>query len=472
MKKLFSILLFLLPICTSAQTFYEANFVDPDDGEEYTALMIYYDDEHCKVRIITDEMLSENKVAESNYVKGIDDKKGKDDVGVMTYCPEDEGFPVFMWMWEKDDASDISEKPYCTFDPNDVDKYFEVNYFTEISFSDMDKEYIKQFYSEDEKEYQMLLQGLKRRRPNKITVVEQGQTQQTTPTTPQITPAETPVSTEKSTLHMLLVANTEVSDIGVACRRDLNNLHGEFSAIANVLGMDYNEITVADQNYNKANVVKMVKGIKTNPNDVLMFVYTGHGFRFDNQKDYYPNIDLRATNYDDPMKSYAAMSDIYNELAGKGARLTIVLSDCCNTKAGMDAPMTNVNSLFSRNNSNYDIEKLQKLFLGTSGQVRATASSPGEMSWCGVNGGFFILSFLESLRSQISLLRAEAPSWENLINNTISSAKKKSTSSASTKAQNGLKSVQIKAVDFNAPTKVVSDGNNVEPGTGGSTLDM
>lgn len=453
---LLTILCLFLFLPMSAQTFYEVNYTDPDDDDEYIGLMIYYDDQHCKVRFINEEMLNNNDVAESNYVQVIEGKEGKDDVGIMVYAPEKKDFPILVWLWEEDDASDINEKPYCTFNPDDPETYFEVTHFEEITLNDMDQEYVEQFFGEDEEEYKMLMNGIRQ--------VKENGNSEIILNTPEVT---------KPTFHLLLVANTEVSDIGVACQRDLNNLKGEFSAIAKVLGMDYDEQVVAASSYNKANVVKMVRGMKANPNDVLMFVYTGHGFRFDNQKDYFPNIDLRSSNYDDIKKSYIAMTDIYDELVKKGARLNIILSDCCNTKAGLDAPMTNVNSLFSRSNTNFDINKLQTLFLGSRGNIKATASSPGEMSWCGQNGGFFILSFLESLRSQISPLQQAAPSWDNLVSNAMTLAKSKSTSSSSTKAQNGIKLVETKLVKFD-PTIRANESNedNVAPGEGGNTLDL
>lgn len=430
-KSLFLAFLFLLFLPMSAQTFYEVDYINPVDEQQYVGLMIYYDDQHCKVRFVCDEMLQNNSVAESNYVHVIEEKEDKDDVNIMLYAPVKKDFPVLVWIWEKDDASDINEKPFVTFTPKDPETYFEVTNFREITLSDMDQRYVEQFFGNKEEEYHLLMNGIRQLKQNADNAAMQNTPEPTRPT-----------------FHLLLVANTDVSDIGVACQRDLSNLKGEFSAIAKVLGMGYDEQIIAADAFNKPNVVNMVRSAKANPDDVLMFVYTGHGFRFDDQQDYYPNIDLRSSNYDDPMKSYVAMTDIYNELISKGARLNIVLSDCCNTQAGLDAPMSNANSLFSRSNTNFDINKLQTLFLGSSGNIKATASSPGEMSWCGQNGGFFILSFLESLRSQISPLHQVAPSWDSLVSNAILLAKGKSTSSAFTKIQNGLQHVDTKPVNF------------------------
>lgn len=457
-----------------AQTFYEVNYIDPDDQKEYTGLMIYYDDEHCQLRLVNDELLVKDQIYESNYVQATADKESRDDVGVMAYCPEEDNFPAFLWMWEKDDASDISEKPFITFDPDDEDSYFEANYFTEITLRDMDEEYISQFYGEEEPEYQMMLRGLHSVRPTHgIFSPLPGGSEVTAPVAdPAAAPITTPAVTGRGKFRMMVIANTWVSDIGVACKRDLDNLRSEFSAIARVLGMEYDEQVIEAGNYDKPSAVKMIKGAEAGPDDVLMFVYTGHGFRWDDQTDYYPNIDLTSSSYDDIKKSYVAMSDIYDELTSKGARLTIVLSDCCNSQIGSDTPLANVNSLFSRTNSNFDLAKLQTLFLGSSGVVRATASSPGQVSWCGVNGGFFLLSFIESLRTQISPLQSSAPSWEGLINNAIESARKKSIAGTNSKEQNGLHQVSTRAISFHATPAAPAPEPNVAPGQGGSTLDI
>ena len=178
----------------------------------------------------------------------------------------------------------------------------------------------------------------------------------------------------------------------------------------------------------------------------MVFVYTGHGFRFKDQQDYYPCLDLSSSAYEDAEENFMALSDIFSTIVSKHARLNIVLSDCCNSIVNMNQPVVRSNSLFSRSNTNFNLQKLSSLFLKTKGDIIATAASPGEYSWCGDNGGFFLLSFFESLRSQISALNQGTPSWNTLINNTISSAARKTDNNASTKRQNGLKDVAVKSL--------------------------
>lgn len=453
--------LFLLLLCfaffSQAQTFYEVNYTDAE--VEYLGLMIYYNDENCKMRLITPESLEENMVFESQYVNMVEEKSNENDVGIMAYYPVEKKFPIFLWYWEKDDASDISEKPYVTYNIKKVKSYIETEYFREISLESMDEEYISQFYGEDEPEYKMLLNGIKLVKNQNIS----HQDIEVTVDDPIFTDIENENvnegdniipgeggntlgigSPDESTLHLIVVANTNVSDIGSACAKDMVNLNSEFGGIAKVLGMRYDFNVIRGNNYNKENLSKLIHEFKPNSDDVVIFVYTGHGFRFDDQQDYYPNMDLCPTSYDDPTKNYMAVSDVYRELVAKGARLSLVFSDCCNNKIGTTTPLINTNTLFSRSNNNFDVKKLERLFVDASGSLIATAASPGELSWCGVNGGFFTLSLLESLRAQISALSTNLPDWETLVADALTTATAKSQNNASTKAQHGMKMVRIK----------------------------
>ena len=313
-------------------------------------------------------------------------------------------------------------------DANDADSWYKTDQFAEIALSEMNPDFVSQFYGENEPEYKMMLQGIK-------TV-----TQQNTYTS-QVTPG-----TGGSTMHLMVVANTDVSDIGSACETDLRRIRSEFGGIAKVLGMTLNEQIIAGTNYGKRTMDQVLETLSPKDNDVVVFVYTGHGFRFKNQPDEYPCLDLSSSAYDDAEENFMALSDVFRTIVKKQARLNIVLSDCCNSEIDMNQPMVLSNSLFSRSNTNFDIEKLRVLFLQSKGEVIATAASPGEKAWCGDNGGFFLLSFFENLRSQISALNSDTPSWDTLIKNTIQSAAKKTADNKSCKTQNGLKEVRVKGL--------------------------
>lgn len=463
MQRLHTLFLLLcLALSSQAQTFYEVNYTD-SDGEEYLGLMIYYDDENCKMRLITASSMEEGVVFESQYVNLVEEKEDEEDVGMMAYYPLEKKFPIFVWFWQNEDASDMSEKPYFTYNIKKVKQYIETEYFREISLGDMTEDYVAQFYGENEPEYKMLLNGINlvklqgdAHRDIEVTVddpiytntgtVNQGENASEGE---NVLPGEGgntlggADSSDESTLHLIVVANTNVSDIGTACEKDMVNLSSEFGGIARVLGMKYDLQTIKGGSYSKENLARLIRNFTPDQKDVVVFVYTGHGFRFDDQQDYYPNMDLSPTSYDDPTKNYVALSDLYKELVAKGARLSLVFSDCCNNKVGATTPLVNTSTLFSRSNNNFDVRKLERLFVDASGSLIATAASPGEVSWCGINGGFFTLSLLESLRSQVSALSDQVPDWEVLVGNALAAATAKSENNQNTKAQHGMKMIRI-----------------------------
>jgi len=457
MQKLHTFFVLLcLTLSVQAQTFYEVNYTD-SDGEEFLGLMIYYDDENCKMRLISSSSMEEGLVFESQYVNMVEEKESEEDVGMMTYYPIEKKFPIFVWFWQEDDASDLSEKPYVTYNIKKIKEYTETEYFREISLGDMTEDYIAQFYGENEPEYKMLLNGINlvklqggAHRDIEVTVDDPIFTNPGTGSYEgeNVAPGEGGNTLDlngsnESVLHLIVVANTNVSDIGTACEKDMVNLSSEFGGIARVLGMKYDLKTIKGDSYSKENLAQLIRNFNPNKNDVVVFVYTGHGFRFDDQQDYYPNMDLCPTNYDDPTKNYVAVSDVYKELVAKGARLSLVFSDCCNNEIGETTPLINTSTLFSRSNNNYDIKKLERLFVDASGSLIATAASPGEVSWCGVNGGFFTLSLLESLRAHISALATNLPDWETLVSDALTAATAKSQNNANTKAQHGMKMIRI-----------------------------
>ena len=422
-------ILLLATIATQAQTFYELQYTHPVDGRKYMGLMTYFSDERCQMRIVRAEEGAKGKVWKSDYLKDSEPVTTENELGVMYYRPLDaRSMPTLFWVWRDFRADDMKPEPKIFYDITNVGDYFNATSFKEKQLSELTAAYLEKFYQPNDAEYKNLLAAAKKAgAQNKTEVMDKG--------------ADTP------TLRLLMVANTEVSDIGTACQQDIKNVTNEFRNIARVLEIPYEQTIISEDDFGKAKVAKAIEDFKPGKQDIAVFVYSGHGFRFQDQKDYFPCIDLSPTAYDKAVENYTTMTDIYKAITDKGARLNIVLSDCCNTKVGQEAPTAvSISTLFSRASHSLDTDKLRNLFLGQGGNVWATAASPGEASWCSVKGGFFLLSFIESLRYQISTLTQEKPSWESLINLTIDEARKKTNGNGVPREQNGVKQVKTKSI--------------------------
>ncbi len=409
-KTLFVFLTFLISFAVHAQTFYEVVYYDTVDEQEYAGLMTYWDNENCTLRCVQTDNI--DVFWECDYGVNFDKEDGLNYMIFYPMPPEDKqdaSYPYFVWTWTKKDASDQTESPYVVFDTEEIgDDMDFAETFKEIELSSMDEEYIKQFYDEDEEMYDIILEA--------CNLVKQQNEEQ-----------ETAVSTNPSvTMHFIMVAATKDKTIGPSVKTDLNLAEPEFKRFAEQLKINYREYIVADNDFNKANVLKAIKSIKASPNDIIVFFYSGHGFRFDDDTDEYPNMSL---HYKGEMtkNDYLGVSETYNMLTAKKARLTIVLSDCCNSYYGATRQEVDSSALVSRGLSNYNLTKLEKLFIKDSGTIKITAAKAGQYALCDSKGGFLLTSFLNNIHSMVSAVSTQEPSWQTITDNAREYVRRKTT---------------------------------------------
>ena len=163
-------------------------------------------------------------------------------------------------------------------------------------------------------------------------------------------------------------------------------------------------------------------------NDIVIFFYRGHGFRWSDQTSLYPTLALtRAQTIPVTTTNTILLEDVYNSITAKGARLNLILADCCNSSIGVPQ-YTNDNYLYMQSNASAQYDKLHKLFVERQGNLIFAASEKGEVSWTSNQyGGFFTTSFLQALDEEISYLRTTESSWANIISNTRDYALSKAT---------------------------------------------
>ena len=316
------------------------------------------------------------------------------------------------------------EKPYLTDDPNDTSKLLHADSFKALTKQEINDAYLREFYSSTEADYLALRKmfgidlSTLRLKPNVNT------------------------NTAGTNLHLIIAANTSIGDIGMSCSRDQSSLTAEFKGIASSLGIGYKQYLINGDNFTKAAVQNTLSSLYPGTNDIVIFVYRGHGFRWNDQQGAWPQLDMRSSPYTRIGDNTALDLDyVFKTIKGKGGRLNIVLGDCCNSTIDMPSPLTGSEFLAMQANNNYNDDKLRALFMNTKGNLMATAASPGEVSWANnANGGFFTVSFLQSLREEISYMRDDPADWRDLINNTVTGARRKSSKGVCSNCtlQNGI----------------------------------
>ena len=137
-------------------------------------------------------------------------------------------------------------------------------------------------------------------------------------------------------LHLVVVANTIVPDIGSSCVVDRDNILQEFDDISDGLGIEIKKHVIDGQDLSKANVRSTINGLSPGSNDIVVFAYSGHGYRWSDQVSTYPNMAMYYSRYESPSNSNSYnLQEVYDLIVSKGARLNIVLGDCCNNDIGV-----------------------------------------------------------------------------------------------------------------------------------------
>lgn len=220
-------------------------------------------------------------------------------------------------------------------------------------------------------------------------------------------------------LYLLIVANTREQTIGEACRLDKERSIEVFSDFADYLGIKMVLDTIAGENYNKKNVEKAIRNLKPTAKDIVIFYYSGHGYRKSNEKRRFPFIDLRAKPSDNYLVETLNMEDIYRTLQKKGARLTLVLSDCCNSDVEA-VPVQAPKPFFARGSGvERNDRNTRMLFLPNKPvAIIATAAESGQRASCNKTlGGFFSFYLRASIDDYCSSLK-ENPSWQSILADT------------------------------------------------------
>ena len=101
---------------------------------------------------------------------------------------------------------------------------------------------------------------------------------------------------KSSTLHLVLIANTHDPTIGTGCASDETNLKNEFQQVADALGISFKQYIIDGSSFSKENVVTTLNSIDPGNNDIVLFVYRGHGFRWKDQTNDWPRMDLRPSS--------------------------------------------------------------------------------------------------------------------------------------------------------------------------------
>ncbi len=255
----------------------------------------------------------------------------------------------------------------------------------------------------------------------------------------------TGVDPKKTRMFLLVVASTRDSSLLPNCLIDARKVVELFTDIAeNELGIGLFVDSVYGNRYNKVAVETALSKLKPGANDIVVFYYSGHGFSEKKMADkQFPFLDLRDPNKRPRPQAITQslnIQDIYSSIVKKGARLNLVLSDCCNDTIEAKKTKSIVPTPTPKAPVKYSLANMNALFLAKAPKsYLMTAASKDERAIITPRySSYFTYFFLESLRTFLSPVKGN-PSWDLVMED----AKKQTTLFAGkVPCPNGRKCVQ------------------------------
>ena len=225
---------------------------------------------------------------------------------------------------------------------------------------------------------------------------------------------------KKIKLILLIVANTNDPEVGSSAVLDVTRVVKTFDTIAHFMGIQMPKpVIISGPTYDKAHVQKAIKDLNPDVNDIVVFYYSGHGFRKKEDTRQFPYIDLRPKPDNTYNVNSLNIKDIYDSirLKPKAARLNIVLSDCCNT-IPTAAKKKGKSIVAERGMEDWSGENAAKLFINTTASILLTAADVGEEASCDSTvGSFFTIYFKAALENNL-IKTNKHPDWNQVVKET------------------------------------------------------
>lgn len=204
------------------------------------------------------------------------------------------------------------------------------------------------------------------------------------------------------TLHAIIFADTNDPNIGIFDKQDYINMTMEVSTIASATGMKLNKHFFSGENCSKAQLIKVLDGLNTNNDDVIIFYYSGHGTRSLNDRSEYPQMCLGSRRESE----FFPLESVLNKLKAQNARLKIVFGDCCNSISPGVTSKESASKGFTVLTKG-PVNTYTNLFMNYKGFIIASGSKKGENSITlsyndgSPAGGAFTIYFLSALQAVV-----------------------------------------------------------------------
>jgi hypothetical protein len=196
------------------------------------------------------------------------------------------------------------------------------------------------------------------------------------------------LNSQAQTLHLVLVSDVEDMQFGPVSLSDEYALTKLSETVKSYLDYKLNIVYLNRANFTSKAILKTLDTLKTQPNDLIIWHYSGLGFYPSASRSKYPSFKLK-----DFLQSTLSLDDVAARITKKGVRLAWVMADLRNTFPDdeiLAAPLFVVE----------DIRKLviEKLFLEPCGIMKLVSSQRNQPTYTNIarSNSIFVLSLKKS----------------------------------------------------------------------------
>jgi hypothetical protein len=198
----------------------------------------------------------------------------------------------------------------------------------------------------------------------------------------------TPSARRARAVKALLLGDTEDPQIGQTVRVDLASVRLLLRGMPHLATEDIQELSGRD--FTTANVLTRVRQLDVRPNDCLFCYISAHGAYSKLKAD---PTDPSGGHFIACAAEELMRKTLLDQLKGKRAQLTVLISDACNVNADPDRAEFHRSMAVPRG----DNWVLANLFLDHTGVIDINASAKDQFAWSSVDlGGWFTNAFCQN----------------------------------------------------------------------------
>jgi hypothetical protein len=244
------------------------------------------------------------------------------------------------------------------------------------------------------------------------------------------------LSANAANLIAIIASDTLDTKIGASVQADFDHMRQQMQKIANYTGLNLQEILIKEDATTPHVLLQKIKEIKATKDDVIVFYYSGHGFRTQSKGDSpWPNLYFTQSGNKDSYGQFDGEGLKYElvmfKLMEKNPRFLLTMADVCNSFINESYAPPMVNRAFFAAAPEAKIrENYRHLFLDEAGMINLTSAKIGEYAWGGSRGGEFTNAFIDSLANETKF--AQAANWHTVIDNATMTVVNNSSKNAST----------------------------------------